>query len=406
MFLVKQIIDELRHGTRQICTNLPLTLWDMAHAETGRVMVDALREKYNADYDVQNRVRILSSEEVIRFWEYRGRGVHLKDKVLIYEQDGKSGEPVQKYQIDYSQAKDNGIFWVIDEAHIHFSARAWQTTGDNCIYYISQHRKLGDDIWVATQAPKNVESQFRSIAQDYTELVNFKFRRFGLFAMPERIMIREWDGMPTGAAGQVPNAHNLMKIDTKFLGRCYRTEGGSGIAPKGFADMGKKQKRPSVMWLIPVGVLIVLAFFGTIFFGGRVAMNRIFGRGKASIAQATQVATNNAPKHEEAKPPEPPPLPHVEKPTELIKEEQEAVYLTGLSVERHGTNFGKLDIFLSDGRHYTQLDKEVQFVGKDFVLISGQKIGAAPRSRGGSIVVPRDTRENNMQQNINRPPGF
>jgi hypothetical protein len=52
-------------------------------------------------------------------------------------------------------------------------------------FYLLHHRKLGDDIYVYTQQPQNVDKMFRSFAQEFIYVVNTGKKRVGPFAVPK-----------------------------------------------------------------------------------------------------------------------------------------------------------------------------------------------------------------------------
>jgi zona occludens toxin (predicted ATPase) len=179
LYAVRLIVDELVRGSRPVITNVPLNLGrlneflqqkfsdafasasarfqDGSGVESGREC-DAYVAEMAAH--ISNRVILLDEDDLPKFFTYRGGGVRLDS---VSNQDWKAGK-----RPDFRAVKDRGVFYVLDEVHIAFNARAWADTGHEVLYYLSQHRKLGDDVICVTQSVNNVDRQFRSVAQDYT----------------------------------------------------------------------------------------------------------------------------------------------------------------------------------------------------------------------------------------------
>lgn len=272
MFAVEMIIHELRHGKRDIVTNVPLTIGKtLVDAKGGRCFLTALHEKYGETYKAHKRIRLLTTEETAEFWLHPGRGVDITTWKTIFTKVAKSGQKREEKVPDFDiREGDGGILYVIDEVHHYFNARRWADTGSDCLYYISMHRHFADDIYCVTQHPDNVEKQFRSVAQEYIELRNLSYEKLFFFRIANRIMRKDYLSWPCHKA----MATTIRSIDTKFLGRCYRTEGGVGMSQDSPADMGKKNRRPSFIWMI---VGIILAGFLCIkgfAWGGKYALTK------------------------------------------------------------------------------------------------------------------------------------
>ncbi len=55
-------------------------------------------------------------------------------------------------RLDFSpRAECGGSLFALDEIHEQFNARRWQDTGEDALFYLSQHRRFGDDIACFTQ---------------------------------------------------------------------------------------------------------------------------------------------------------------------------------------------------------------------------------------------------------------
>jgi len=240
-FALKLLVDELRNGRRAISTNLPLVLPELANY---------LHERYDDTFDMLNRIRVLTQEETAQFWLHPCKGVDLTDTVTIRVREKLVT------QVDYSKRPAEGTLFMIDEIHLYFNARSWQSTGEDCTFYISQHRKLGDDVIAITQHVGNVDKQFRSMTQDYTYLRNMMKEKIGIFRSVPVIMRSTFAQPATGAPGEKAMETGVFRLDVTGLCKCYDTAAGVGIVSRSGGDTKERKKGLAVGWLI-MGVLLV-----------------------------------------------------------------------------------------------------------------------------------------------------
>jgi hypothetical protein len=151
------------------------------------------------------------------------------------------------------------VFYMLDEVHLVFGARDWQDMGRACIYYASQHRKLGDDVILVSQVPKNVDNQFRGLAQDYSVLRNHGLERIWGFKQPDVFTRKTYQNMPTGSSQDVPMETSRFKLNILWAD-CYETERGMGITKieGGTADKGK-DRRKGIRWYWGIGAMALIA---------------------------------------------------------------------------------------------------------------------------------------------------
>lgn len=243
---LKWIVDELINGSRVVVTNLPINI-----PELGAY----LHEKTEKIVDLSERLRIIGDDEVYEFYRYRGR---------INGEWYCSPPSDSKGRIDYSEYmcfKGSSILYVLDEVHLYFNSRDWQKTGRSCIWYLSQHRHLGDDVVAVTQFVPNVDKQFRSIAQDYTYARNRgKEKLFGFFAGPKRCFWSTYFEPYTGQ--QVASEFGTYKIDVTGLAKCYDTSAGAGLPGSIAAD--KHQTIKGIPWWVII-IVVVGALAGLFF---------------------------------------------------------------------------------------------------------------------------------------------
>jgi len=256
LYSVRLIVDELVRGRRVVITNVSLNL---------PALNEYLQKVYPKQYSqaftdldgnpvhITDRVRIIDDDDLAQFFTFRGNGVCLAS---VSNTEWKTGK-----RPDFSTVNDSGVLYVLDEIHIAFNARAWADTGHQVLFYLSQHRKLGDDVICITQAVGNVDKQFRSVAQDYTYIKNLAKQRLGMFNLPSRF-IRNTYGQPATETSQ-PMESGQFSLDVSGIASLYDTAKGVGIHGRAGADTGEKKK--GIHWgVLVVGlplILILAAYF-------------------------------------------------------------------------------------------------------------------------------------------------
>lgn len=225
-----RILEELLNGTRPIVTNLEVELDELARY---------LRRIGRTDIKLCDRIQILEYSQVKEFWRYRGPGADPLPPISA--ESAKQG-----VRPDFSQVKDGGVLYVLDELHEHLNAREWSQTGPLVLFYAAKHRHLGDDIIWITQAIENVDKQWRSITQEYIYCRNFGKERFGVFRKGEGFEAVAYLSAFTGS--QAEQWVHRYKLD-KTVAKCYKTS----VYGKR-ADVGEKVKG------LPIWVLVLLIF--------------------------------------------------------------------------------------------------------------------------------------------------
>lgn len=251
LYTIRLIEAELRGTNRTIITNFPLLTDKLA---------EVMHERHGDAFDILTRVHLIESDDELRnFYRIRGQHHEEADSWLGVEKD-KKGKPVS---YDISGAfETGGVFYVLDEVHLVFGARDWQEMGRAVMYYSSQHRKLGDDVILITQAPKNVDNQFRSLAQDYTVLRNHGMEKIGWFKQPSIFGRRTYMNLPNPGGNEQPMETSHFKLD-KELADCYETERGvgieKGVASGAGADKGADRREGWPWWIFPLALVIFMS---------------------------------------------------------------------------------------------------------------------------------------------------
>lgn len=245
LYSLREVITELTTGTRPVITNLP-------------IRPDKLNEYLQSQghsVDLHRRLRLIDEEQLGQWFRYRGR---MPDNA-----DGSPGDWVTLPPTDEATGKTNfgpspgPVFYALDEIHTKFNARLWMKTGLGAIFYLSQHRKLGDDVLMISQTPAQVDKQLRSMSQEWVHLTNMKKLRFlFIFTLPSRLLWRSYAGQP--GPGEPILATGMLKIASPGMADCYDTASGNGIAGRGNADIGSRKK--GVPWYALA--LLPLVFVG------------------------------------------------------------------------------------------------------------------------------------------------
>jgi len=240
MYSVKLILDELLYGIRTIITNVGLNL-------------ESLNEFLQREYpqksiDLFKRIILIDEDQMGQFFTIRPPG-STGPSLLTKEQWSAGKIP------DYSGITDSGVMYVLDEIHIKFNARAWMNTGQDVLYYLSQHRKLGDTVVWITQAINNVDKQFRSVTQDYTFIRNLAKERMSHFSLPSIFTRQTYTTPPTD--NSTPMETGSFRMNVKGLASLYDTAKGVGIHGRAGADMGEKKK--GLPWWVGVSIVVIIA---------------------------------------------------------------------------------------------------------------------------------------------------
>ncbi|HEY3863147.1 MAG TPA: zonular occludens toxin domain-containing protein [Verrucomicrobiae bacterium] len=276
---VVSMVDQLLHDDRLIVTNLPVNLAALSEFLVRRYpthnvcLIDHLRpalpgEEADADGMVfePSRIRILQEDELAEFYRVRHQAA---EKALRIEREKGNRNPVC---LDFSQwlkggkFSGKGVIYHLDELQLFYNVRKFADAPDEFPFYLSQHRKLGDDIYVYTQQPQNVDKMFRSFTQEFIYVVNIGKKRVGPFAAPKIFRFAAYPEPFTGQVGQICQYSGYFRMDYE-LAATYNTAAGIGIeAAK--ADVGSKVKGLHWRWLLLLPVLLTVSVFGFRGLGG------------------------------------------------------------------------------------------------------------------------------------------
>ena len=256
LLAVMQLVEMLRSRPEvYFSTNLPLNMPRLC---------EFLHEKYKDTFRAVERIRLLDDKECSEFWLYPYPGFDLDpEKRVQIVSRAVAGKKHTKDVIEIAEQRRNapqkgaGVVYIIDEAHQYFGARDWAVTGSDCLHYLSQHRKLGDDVFPITQSIENVDTQFRRVAQAFHYVKNLRKMSLpivgGIFKAPPLFIQSTYLSPQTGK--EICQKTRTFTLDAKGIASCYETAAGVGIVGN-FADKGNDQKGLP-WWIVPIGIAVL-----------------------------------------------------------------------------------------------------------------------------------------------------
>ena len=400
-----KLVEELLLTDRLVCTNLSLNLeklqgWFDVHHPLANVQLcdhwHLTRLADGADALVlrRGRVRILSEAEMTEFYRYRHPNSEPVAR-LEYEEPKKGAKADRNYSpvcLDFApwcaggEFDGQGICYFLDELQLVYNCRNYAKAPVEFPFYLSQHRKIHDDIFVLTQQPQNVDKMFRSFAQQFLYISNLGKRRVGWFKLPAAFRWGAYEEMKTGSQQQM-SFSGWFRRDQE-LSECYNTAAGIGIVASR-ADKGERSKGIPwpVAFLIPVLLLGLLALSGV---WGKHILRGMFGAPAAVTGKAAAGSRPVAPVAPAAVqtgavlavPARGVPIGAV--PVLQVKESQlrEGLHPPGpVAPEDDGVRYGgfqevagRITVWLTDGRKFVAgQDLALTLVTPLFCVISGRK---------------------------------
>jgi len=323
-------------------------------------IAESLHDKYGKSYDVHSRFRFLNAAESRYFWRFRD-GYKLSSV----------GEGKESRTLWESLPEGfKGVVYVIDEVHVHFNARAWAQTGADALEYCSQHRKLGDEVFLISQRPKQVDSQMRGLCGTYVQMRNLAHRQLKWMgiswtfpaALHARAYPEEWK---SSTSEDVLMWTKTFKVDPKFYGSWYDTAAGVGIKGNA-ADTNRNKPKGVPFWvLVAVFAVLVAAAFGLPWVFKRLtsgALNKL-----DSYAESSSVRSVASPVLKVDSVAVPVATPTVRMDTNGLPWQLEIPEIRSFSVDRHAL----VTVTLRDGRKLTTADG-IKLLGKEGFVYKGR----------------------------------
>jgi hypothetical protein len=432
LFATIQICKELERTDRFIVTNVPLILQiteqpqrlqriyeqlaklaaarsnrDQRKIEDKAKMYWTIAEYCDAfirrPIDVSRRLCCLTEEQSRQFWRYVPTGeLDLPpDGVDVFRNDSEI-RPSRGFILPnlpdalYKEVPDftfrrgrEGCYYVLDEVHQLFSSRLWQQTGPQAERYMSQLRKLNDDLDLVTQHPEKVDKNFRRNATDWIQVQNMsKSPLFMGVTFAKKFRCHEYQQAEMPQRFDKPTRTTWYSIEgNRRYEWLYKTAEGVGVSGGIVAEDSRFKGLHWSVWLIAVALICVAAYFFP-----RVIMDttqRIVmstaGAFQGGITKGIAASTPNNPAFHGNEPKPATPAPRVpqqvyELPPGFIPSQlappafvapSDGLSLGGLYCK--GVMFdGKYyHVFLSDGRVADGENGEVQDVGRRYVRVFG-----------------------------------
>lgn len=247
LYCMRLLVAEIRATNRKIITNFPVLLDELN---------TYLHKEYGEGFDILDRFVLIESKEEIRNF-FRIRKQDKDGPVYLDEELDQKGRQVA---YDIAGAQTGGVYYLLDEVHIVFGARDWMSVGRAVMFYATQHRKLGDDVIMVSQVPKQVDSQFRNLAQDFTVLRNHGMEKFFFFKQPGYFTRNTFLNMPTNDKTKDAMETSVFKLDIAQAD-CYETERGVGLekVEGQTADKHTDKRKGLPFWLLFVGLAVIIA---------------------------------------------------------------------------------------------------------------------------------------------------
>lgn len=268
LYATRAICTELQRSERMIVTNVPVFDKD---APQGKMTLGEWAHKYvTHPVDVRKRFRLLTRDEVFEFWRYLpGKDLPNMERITAT----REAETVPDLQ---SRQGDGGCFFLIDEVHLYFSARDWGKNGVKVETYMSQLRKLNDDLFLITQHPEKVDKNFRRNATEWFYLKNMgKTKLWAGVSLPGRFRYHIFDQMPI--RNDKPMQSGWMRLEDREYYRVYDTMAGVGLTGKLNPEQSRSKGRHWSVWLFILAVIVLGCFTLP-----RMVMY-LFGKGAASL---------------------------------------------------------------------------------------------------------------------------
>ena len=283
----KMVVDLLAKQACYVCTNVPMG------------SVGQLAEYYEAKGiavpDLSGRLRRLAESEVGRFWRHLAPGWSVpggtdkNDVALPGSKQVDLGNGRMLIVPDYDAVPNDfpGVCYVLDEAHIHFSAYKWAEISEEVTWAVSQHRHLGMEVVLVSQHPEKIAKALRRDIHRYTRIKNFGNRRTLGFVASGRFRRVTYPELPARGSENMIEEASWFRFDPA-LAALYSTNAGVGITAKVFQVERKPKGLPlkSLFVIIPalLGICFAVPFYGSRLVGA--GLGAVIGSGSRAASRA------------------------------------------------------------------------------------------------------------------------
>lgn len=202
----------------------------------------------------------------------KGKKYDLYKAAAVYKKSRDEDEKVVSFDLELFSK--GGICYIIDEGWKFWGAREWNTTSKAFVFFAAHSRKTGDDVWIATQNIKDIDSAVVRKCQNFHVCINLGKRAIGFFRQPAMIVVHVFSNPPTGAQGEKPE--KVLRIATKAtkIDECYDTTGGVGVAGRMIGDLKEKPAGLKFRYLVTVAVLFPIVCTLAMYYGIHALQNQ------------------------------------------------------------------------------------------------------------------------------------
>lgn len=278
---MRRLVATLSETTRYVITNLPVELGELE---------SYLWKVYGNTFECRRRVVLLEQDQVRKFWLVRADGWRMLDipeesyarncfpsLQCVYRWRAVTGSVrrddlstlgesdvlrlVEAGEVEVGDVGALGLSadYLIDEAQNFWPARSFQTTPKGLLFYLSQHRHVGDNCVFITQKEGQVEKTIRNLVMEFWVFRNMGQRKRLGFWLPGVFGYTCFPESPSALGAQY-SAIGTFRMDVNGLAPCYRTADGVGVGgPTMVADTGRKRRGWTWRTAVLIGAIIVFA---------------------------------------------------------------------------------------------------------------------------------------------------
>jgi len=251
LYATIQICHELERTERKVVTNVPLDMAELA---------EYCHKYIKQPVDLRKRVRLLTETEVPRFFRFMPEtdlDWHEIPEDMPNRQRDEARAARRKALFAQRQG-DGGCLYVLDECHIFFPAREWQRIGTEIEDYMSQLRKLNDDLFLITQHAEKVDKNFRRNSTQWIYVRNMgKSRLLMGVGLPGKFRYSVFPQQPI--RNDKPDESGWFRLKDRNYCKLYNTMAGVGLAGRINPETGGKRNH-WVRWVVALCAVVAIAW--------------------------------------------------------------------------------------------------------------------------------------------------
>jgi hypothetical protein len=287
LWMTLQIARTLKKSDRLIVTDLPLVLENA----TGRLWTwsEWAQKFVDRALDINKRLCVISYEQSREFWRCLPAQAYDEKYVAENLESGaikivENTWPFGSSKIIWLPEMPNVVFkkvgdfrfrtgdvrgmrgvdYFIDEAHKKFPPLYYQTYGAACDWYMSELRRLDDNLSWASQHPEKVDKNFRRLTTEWWQVQNMSKNPLFMGVTLKGRFRYHWysqNEMPTRL--DKPTASGWFSFDKKErVHDLYDTMQTSSMAGNAVLHEQKFNGRSPVVWVIALVAIVFCAWFG------------------------------------------------------------------------------------------------------------------------------------------------